>query len=49
MVRGDERYVFSDCAINIDPDAKTLAEIAINSALTAQIFDIDPKVAMLSY
>ncbi|RRR29687.1 phosphate acetyltransferase, partial [Schaalia georgiae] len=28
MVRGDERYVFSDCAINIDPDAKTLAEIA---------------------
>ena len=33
MVRGDERYVFSDCAINIDPDAKTLAEIAINSAV----------------
>ena len=49
MVRDDERYVFSDCAINIDPDAKTLAEIAINSALTAQIFGIDPKVAMLSY
>jgi len=49
MVRGDERYVFSDCAINIDPDASILAEIAVNSALTAQIFGIDPKVAMLSY
>ena len=49
MVRGDERYIFADCAINIDPDATVLAEIAVNSALTAQIFGIDPKVAMLSY
>lgn len=49
MVRDDERYIFSDCAINIDPDASGLAEIAVNSALTAQIFGIDPKVAMLSY
>ena len=49
MVRDDERYIFSDCAINIDPDANVLAEIAVNSALTAQIFGIDPKVAMLSY
>lgn len=49
MVRDDERYIFSDCAINIDPDANILAEIAVNSALTAQIFGIDPKVAMLSY
>ncbi|WP_321538010.1 phosphate acyltransferase, partial [Streptococcus suis] len=36
-------------AINIDPDAQTLAEIAINSARTAKMFGIDPKVAMLSY
>lgn len=49
MVRGDERYIFGDCAINIDPDPTVLAEIAVNSALTAQIFGIDPKVAMLSY
>ncbi|GGE33327.1 phosphate acetyltransferase [Streptococcus himalayensis] len=49
MVRGDERYIFSDCAINIEPDAETLAEIAINSASTAKMFGIDPKIAMLSY
>ncbi|MEW4353777.1 phosphate acetyltransferase [Streptococcus pneumoniae] len=49
MVRGDERYIFSDCAINIEPDAETLAEIAINSADTAKMFGIDPKIAMLSY
>jgi len=49
LVKGDERYIFGDCAINIDPDAQTLAEIAINSARTAKMFSIDPKVAMLSY
>lgn len=49
MVKGDERYIFGDCAINIDPDAQTLAEIAINSARTAKMFGIEPKVAMLSY
>ncbi|NQM56049.1 phosphate acetyltransferase [Streptococcus suis] len=49
MVKGEERYIFGDCAINIDPDAQTLAEIAINSARTARMFGIDPKVAMLSY
>lgn len=50
MVRGDrERYLFSDCAININPNAQALAEIAIESAKTAQIFDIEPNVAMLSF
>lgn len=50
MVRGDrERYVFSDCAININPDAQALAEIAVESAKTAEIFDIEPNVAMLSF
>ncbi|MBF0818852.1 phosphate acetyltransferase [Streptococcus acidominimus] len=44
-----ERYVFADCAINIDPGAQELAEIAVNTAETARIFDIDPKVAMLSF
>ncbi|MGT2799225.1 phosphate acetyltransferase [Streptococcus marmotae] len=44
-----ERYVFADCAINIDPTAQELAEIAVNTAETAAIFDIDPKVAMLSF
>ena len=49
MVRGTERYLFGDCAININPDAEGLAEIAINSAITAKMFGIDPKIAMLSY
>lgn len=46
---GAETYVFSDCAINIDPTAADLAEIAVTSADTARLFDIDPKVAMLSF
>ncbi|WP_062108376.1 phosphate acetyltransferase [Bacillus niameyensis] len=49
MVKGDERYVFADCAINIAPDSKDLAEIAVESAKTAQMFDVDPRVAMLSF
>ncbi|MBH0230541.1 phosphate acetyltransferase [Halobacillus yeomjeoni] len=49
MVRDEEKYVFADCAININPDSQDLAEIALASAETAQLFDIDPKVAMLSF
>lgn len=49
MVRNDEKYVFADCAINISPDSQDLAEIAIESAKTAEMFDIEPRVAMLSF
>ena len=51
MVRGrdQEKYLFSDCAINVSPNAQELAEIAVDSAKTAELFDIDPKVAMLSF
>ncbi|MGE6630423.1 phosphate acetyltransferase [Bacillus sp. NPDC077027] len=49
MARGEEQYVFADCAINIAPDSQDLAEIAIESANTAKMFDIDPRVAMLSF
>lgn len=49
MQRGDERYLFADTAINIDPSADELAEIAVESAGTAKAFGIDPKVAMLSF
>ncbi|MCP8968008.1 phosphate acetyltransferase [Ectobacillus ponti] len=49
MVRGDEKYVFADCAINISPSSQDLAEIAVESAKTAQLFGIDPRVAMLSF
>ncbi len=49
MVREDEKYVFADCAINIAPDSNDLAEIAIESAKTAKMFDIEPRIAMLSF
>lgn len=49
MVRNEEKYVFADCAINIAPNSQDLAEIAIESAKTAKMFDIEPKVAMLSF
>lgn len=49
MQKGDQRFVFSDAAINIDVDAETMAEIAVQSAQTAKVFDIEPKVAMLSF
>ncbi len=45
----DEILGMGDCAINIKPDADQLAESAIESAKTAAVFGIDPKVAMLSY
>ncbi len=44
-----ERYIFSDVAINMKPDAQELAEIAVVSAATAREFGMDPKVAMLSF
>lgn len=49
MVREDEKYVFADCAINITPDSNDLAEIAIESAKTAEMFNIEPRVALLSF
>ncbi len=42
-------YFFSDTTVNIDPDAETLAEIALLTAETVKRFDIEPKVAMLSF
>jgi len=49
MCLADRVLVYGDCAINPDPDAEALAEIALASAQTAQIFGVDPLVAMLSY
>src|SRR5699024_11299605 len=49
MTRGDERYIFAECAINIAPSSEDLAEIAITSAASAKLFDVDPKIAMLSF
>ncbi len=49
MCLRDRVLVYGDCAINPDPNARQLAEIAFSSARTAQIFGIEPRVAMLSY
>ncbi|MDR2945374.1 MAG: phosphate acetyltransferase [Candidatus Adiutrix sp.] len=49
MCLADRVWVFGDCAINPNPTAQQLAEIAIISAQTARAFGVDPRVAMLSY
>lgn len=41
--------IYGDCAVNPNPNSEQLAEIAISSAKTAQLFGLDPVVAMLSY
>ncbi len=49
MCLEDRVLVYGDCAVNPDPTAEQLADIAISSAETAQQFGIEPRVAMLSY
>ncbi|NJB68583.1 phosphate acetyltransferase [Desulfobaculum xiamenense] len=49
MCMKDRVHVFGDCAVNPNPNAQQLAEIAIVSAQTARIFGVEPRVAMLSY
>ena len=49
MSRNASRFIFADCAINTSLDAQALAEIAVESAKTAKAFNINPKVAMLSF
>lgn len=49
MLLPDQVLVYGDCAVNPDPTAEQLAEIAIQSAESAKAFGIDPRVAMISY
>jgi phosphate acetyltransferase len=49
MCLDDRVLVYGDCAVNPNPTAEELAEIALSSADTAQAFGIEPKIAMLSY
>ncbi|MEU0127246.1 MULTISPECIES: phosphate acetyltransferase [unclassified Streptomyces] len=49
MCLADKVLVYGDCAVNPDPDAAQLADIAVQSAVTASRFGVDPRIAMLSY
>lgn len=49
MLMPDQVLVYGDCAINPDPNAAELAEIALQSAASARAFGVEPKVAMISY
>lgn len=49
LERGQERYIFADIAMNIDPDSKTLSETAYEAAQIAQMVEIKPKIAFLSF
>ena len=49
MCLADRVLVYGDCAVNPNPNAEQLADIAITSATTAATFGIEPRVAMLSY
>ncbi|GAC22325.1 phosphate acetyltransferase [Paraglaciecola mesophila KMM 241] len=49
MLLPEQVLVYGDCAINPDPSAEQLADIAIQSADSAAAFGIEPKVAMISY
>ncbi|WP_318214480.1 phosphate acetyltransferase [Streptomyces sp. SCL15-6] len=49
MCLADKVLVYGDCAVNPDPNAEQLADIATQSASTAAQFGVDPRIAMLSY
>ncbi|MER5893207.1 phosphate acetyltransferase [Streptomyces sp. NPDC001876] len=49
MCLADRVLVYGDCAVNPDPDAEQLADIAVQSSVTAARFGVDPRIAMLSY
>jgi phosphate acetyltransferase len=49
MCLEDRVLVYGDCAINPNPDAQELADIAVSAAQTAMMYNISPRVAMLSY
>ncbi|MCX5130771.1 MULTISPECIES: phosphate acetyltransferase [unclassified Streptomyces] len=49
MCLADKVLVYGDCAVNPDPDAEQLCDIAIQSAATAEQFGVEARIAMLSY
>ena len=49
LVRGEDKLAMGDCAINIDPAEDDIVETTLQTAQTASVFGIDPRVALLSY
>lgn len=49
LFKDDQKLAMGDCAINIDPSDEDLVEIAVETAKTARVFGIEPKVGLLSY
>ena len=49
MCLPEQVLVYGDCAVNPDPNAEMLADIAIQSAVSAETFGLTPRVAMISY
>ncbi|MDD5426532.1 MAG: phosphate acyltransferase, partial [candidate division Zixibacteria bacterium] len=49
MIQKDKVYYFADTTVNINPSAEELAEIAISSANVARAFNVEPRIAMLSF
>lgn len=49
MIESDKVFFFADCGFNINPNAEELSEIAIQTANSVRGYDIDPKVALLSF
>jgi phosphate acetyltransferase len=49
MCMPEQVFIYGDCAVNPDPDAETLADIAVQSAESAMNFGITPRIAMISY
>lgn len=49
VITKKDTYFFSDCTVNVNPNAQQLAEIALSAADAVKSFDVEPKIAMLSF
>lgn len=49
LIRDNEKLVMSDCAINIAPSEDDIVEITLETAKTARVFGVEPRIGLLSY
>lgn len=49
LKEGFPTLIFGDCAVNVNPSSEQLCDIAVSSVETARLFDVDPRVAFLSF